>query len=89
LTRTSIEVEVSSDADPLRSLAGIQNMLIHGQRIRFEVDTDRPNDVLTALAAVGVRGLTSQPPTLEELFLRHYQDDLVAAGNHIRTGAGA
>jgi ABC-2 type transport system ATP-binding protein len=27
-----------------------------------------------------VRTLTSQPPTLEELFLRHYEDDL-PAGN--------
>ena len=25
---------------------------------------------------MGVRSLTSQPPTLEELFLRHYGDDL-------------
>jgi ABC-2 type transport system ATP-binding protein len=25
---------------------------------------------------VGVRSLTSQPPTLEELFLRHYGDEI-------------
>ena len=28
------------------------------------------------LTVLGVRSLVSQPPTLEALFLRHYQDDL-------------
>jgi ABC-2 type transport system ATP-binding protein len=32
--------------------------------------------VLRRLTDVGVRSLTSQPPTLEELFLRHYETDL-------------
>ena len=31
--------------------------------------------MLAELTAVGVRTLTSQPPTLEELFLRHYEDE--------------
>jgi ABC-2 type transport system ATP-binding protein len=40
------------------------------------VDTDQLNTVLRQLTSLGVRSLVSQPPTLEELFLRHYQDDL-------------
>jgi ABC-2 type transport system ATP-binding protein len=28
------------------------------------------------LAGAGIRSLTSQPPTLEELFLRHYGDEI-------------
>jgi len=32
--------------------------------------------VLRSLTDSGVRSLTSTPPTLEELFLRHYQDDV-------------
>ncbi len=32
----------------------------------------RSTRLLRALTAVGVRSLSSQPPTLEELFLRHY-----------------
>jgi ABC-2 type transport system ATP-binding protein len=31
--------------------------------------------VLRSLTGSGVRSLASTPPTLEELFLRHYQDD--------------
>jgi ABC-2 type transport system ATP-binding protein len=37
------------------------------------VDTANLDEVLKHLSAAGVRSLTSQPPTLEELFLRHYQ----------------
>jgi ABC-2 type transport system ATP-binding protein len=40
--------------------------------VRCEVDTARLDEVLRHLTAAGVRSLTSQPPTLEELFLRHY-----------------
>lgn len=53
-----------------------------GHRVRFQVDTDKLGAVLTSLAGAGIRSLTSTPPTLEELFLRHYQDD-------VRDGAGA
>jgi ABC-2 type transport system ATP-binding protein len=34
------------------------------------------DEVVRALAPLGVRSLISHPPTLEELFLRHYQDEL-------------
>jgi len=40
------------------------------------MDTARLDVALAALVSVGVRSLTSQPPTLEELFLRHYGDQL-------------
>ena len=43
--------------------------------MRFEVDTDAARRGAAALAALGVRTLASQPPTLEELFLRLYEAD--------------
>jgi ABC-2 type transport system ATP-binding protein len=46
------------------------------------VDTDRLDAVLRQLTAVGVRSLISQPPTLEELFLRHYRDELDVGRHH-------
>ncbi|MEV0121158.1 ABC transporter ATP-binding protein [Streptomyces sp. NPDC050703] len=51
-----------------------------GHRVKFQVDTDKLGAVLTSLAASGIRSLTSTPPTLEELFLRHYQDDVRGGG---------
>jgi len=40
--------------------------------VRCEVDSDKLDEVLRHLADAGVLSLVSQPPTLEELFLRHY-----------------
>jgi len=79
LTRTSISAEL---ADPppadLGRLPGVHHLSVQGNRVHCEVDTDRLDEVLRQLLAAGVRSLTSQPPTLEELFLRHYADELPA-----------
>ncbi|RKS71897.1 ABC-2 type transport system ATP-binding protein [Actinomadura pelletieri DSM 43383] len=75
LTRTSIHAELAAPPDGL-PLPGAHDVRIDGTTIRFEVDTPRLDEVLKRLTEVGVRSLTSRPPTLEELFLRHYQDEL-------------
>ena len=72
LTRTSIDAELSRPADGIGALPGVHGFTEEGGRVRFQVDSDRLDAVLAALAGAGVRSLTSQPPTLEELFLRHY-----------------
>jgi ABC-2 type transport system ATP-binding protein len=45
-------------------------------RIRFTADSDRLAPVLAALAQLDAKSLTVAPPSLEELFLRHYGDEL-------------
>ncbi len=79
LTRTSIHAELAGSPNGLGSLAGVHDLVIEGERVRFQVDNAELDTVLRALTTVGVRGLTSQPPTLEELFLRHYQKEEVPA----------
>jgi ABC-2 type transport system ATP-binding protein len=71
LTRTSIEAELERTPD-LDGVAGLHALDVNGSRIRAEVDTARLQDVLARLTAAGVKSLVSRPPTLEELFLRHY-----------------
>ena len=46
--------------------------------------------VVRRLAPLGVRSLTSTPPTLEEMFLRHYGDDETSGGDggRVMTGVG-
>ena len=78
-TRTSIIAELTGSAHGLAELAGVHALEIRGNRLRADVDTERLNDVLRELTSVGVRSLTSHPPTLEELFLRHYANDLPTA----------
>ncbi|HEY1573194.1 MAG TPA: ABC transporter ATP-binding protein [Pseudonocardiaceae bacterium] len=75
LTRTSIEAELAGPPDGLADLPGVHDVRIDGDRVRCEVDTDRLGPVLSALASAGVRSLVSRPPTLEELFLRHYRQE--------------
>jgi ABC-2 type transport system ATP-binding protein len=83
LTRTSIMADLAGPPDGLRTLAGVHDLRLDGTRVRCEVDTDQLDAALRQLTSVGVRSLVSQPPTLEELFLRHYQDDLTRHGNHV------
>jgi len=80
LTRTSIVVNLNGPAAGLEQLPGVHDLQRHNGTVRFDVDTAELDAVLRQLAAVGVRTLTSQPPTLEELFLRHYDRGKQTAG---------
>jgi ABC-2 type transport system ATP-binding protein len=72
LTRTSVTAEL----DTVPDLTDVHNLEVSGNRVSFEVETARLGDVLARLATAGVRSLISRPPTLEELFLRHYRDEI-------------
>jgi ABC-2 type transport system ATP-binding protein len=74
LTSTSVTAELAAPPDGLRGLAGVHDLQVDGTRVRLQVDPAGLDGVLRQLTSVGVRSLTSQPPTLEELFLRHYDD---------------
>ncbi|MBW8751630.1 MAG: ABC transporter ATP-binding protein [Propionibacteriales bacterium] len=87
LTRTSIHAELASPATGLDGLPGIHGLVAEGTRVDFEVDTDSLSDVLAKLTSIGVLTLTSQPPTLEELFLRHYGDEVVAESADVQEAA--
>jgi ABC-2 type transport system ATP-binding protein len=83
LTRTSISAELAGQPNGLTTLPGVHDLKVDGTKVRFDVDTKDLDQVLRQLTQVGVRSLTSQPPTLEELFLRHYADDLAKeTGRH-------
>jgi ABC-2 type transport system ATP-binding protein len=75
LTRTNIQAELAGPPDGLATLAGVHDLRTEGDRVVFDVDTDALDPALRTLVKVGVRTLVSQPPTLEELFLRQYQGD--------------
>ena len=75
LTRTSVSAELAGAPNGLAHLPGVHDLDVQGRRVRLQVDTDKLDAVLRSLTESGVRSLTSTPPTLEELFLRHYADD--------------
>jgi ABC-2 type transport system ATP-binding protein len=72
LTRTHIEAELAGSPNGLATMPGVHELRTDGARVVFDVDTDALDPALRTLVKLGVRSLTSQPPTLEELFLRQY-----------------
>jgi ABC-2 type transport system ATP-binding protein len=76
LTRTAISVETERPVTGLDDRPGVHNVVVDGVRARFDVDTAQLDGAIKHLSGFGIRTLTSQPPTLEELFLRHYGDEI-------------
>ena len=66
--------ELERPAPDLAGLPGVHDLVAEGERVQFEVDTAQIDAALGVLVQAGVRTLTAQPPTLEDLFLRHYGD---------------
>ncbi len=80
LTRSSVQAHVTGPADGLEALPGVHAVHRHDDAVSFDVDgADLPR-AIEFLSANGLRSLVCQPPTLEQLFLRHYGDDLAALG---------
>ena len=80
LTRTTVSAEVEREPAGLANLDGVHNLVGRtsapgSHHVDFEVDSDDIGEVLSLLAGLGVRSLISQPPTLEQLFMRHYREE--------------
>lgn len=73
LTRTNLLVETREPVTTLNELQGIHNLEEDGNTLRFQVDTEKLDAVIRHLSGFGVVKLESAPPTLEDLFMRHYE----------------
>ncbi|MBA9001638.1 ABC transporter ATP-binding protein [Thermomonospora cellulosilytica] len=87
LTRTTITVETARPLTGLDSLPGVHGLHVDGVHARFEVDPEHLGPVHRHLAELEIRNLTSTPPTLEELFMRHYGDVPAQADGQAQDGA--
>ena len=79
LTRDFIDAVLASPVS-LGDLPGVHDLVTDGLRVRCEVDHAALDAVLGRLHQAGVRSLTCRPPTLEELFLRHYSTERNVVG---------
>jgi ABC-2 type transport system ATP-binding protein len=77
LARTTIVADLLRPPTGLADLTGIHDLVLDDTRAHFDVDNEHLDAVLRHLTTFGVRSLTSQPPTLEQLFLRHYEGERV------------
>ena len=87
LTRTSISAETVHPVAGLAGLPGVHHLHTGDGRVHFDVDNDHLDGAIRYLTDAGLRSLASAPPTLEELFLRQYGDELAAAGDTDLAGA--
>lgn len=74
LSRTAVTAEVSQAPESFVAQPGMHDLIVDGSTARFAVDNDKLSEVLIKLGTAGVSGISAQPPTLEELFMRHYSD---------------
>lgn len=72
LHRTSIQADLMRDPGDLTRIPGVADVHYTGTVLHAQVDSASLGELIAVLGAAGVRSLTSRPPTLEELFLRHY-----------------
>ncbi len=72
LSRTSIKAEMIGDPGDLTRIKGVEDVSVDGNTVRAQVDSESLGELIRVLGDAGVRSLISAPPTLEELFLRHY-----------------
>lgn len=90
LTRTEVSfVEDGVTEASLDRIPSVHDVVVADGRVRFTADSDQLTAVLPVLAELRVQGLTIAPPSLEELFLRHYGDDITGSTAETATGRAA
>ena len=80
LTRSSVEATLARPLAPSEAerWPGVHSARQDHDRVVLSVDTSAVGDVVGRLGTHGIEALTCQPPTLEELFLSQYRDELTA-----------
>ncbi|PEO46575.1 ABC transporter ATP-binding protein [Bacillus sp. AFS026049] len=73
LTRTSLLVETKQPIPALGNVNGIRDIVMKDQALSFQVDTDELDNVMKYISQFGIVKLESAPPTLEDLFMSHYE----------------
>lgn len=89
MTRTTLMVDTDQPVDGLAALAGVHDLHIADGRAELQVDGDHIDEVVRALAPLGVRSLVAHPPTLEQLLIRYYGAAPGGGGSGGGSGGGA
>jgi len=74
LTRTSVTVTTQKPVEGLEKISGVHDVRLTEAELKFAVDTKNINDALAHLTTFGITKIESTPPTLEELFMSHYEN---------------
>lgn len=75
LTRTSMMIQTREPIEALNEVKGVHDIEKRNNTIYFQVDGEELDNVIKYISPFGIIKLESAPPTLEDLFLRHYKGD--------------
>lgn len=73
LTRTTINLTTNDNLEDLSKIPGVHDIEHNKNQYRFSVDKDSINTVISVLSRIDVLSFTAEPPSLEDLFMRHYE----------------
>lgn len=73
LTRSTISLETEGDVTKMASVNGVLDFSQNENQATFSADNQYLNDILREASKLGVKKFESAPPTLEDLFMRHYE----------------
>lgn len=75
LTRTRVRVETAKPIENLTEITGVYEVEEFPGGAAFQVEGDRLGEVIKYISNYDIISLESAPPTLEELFMHHYQGE--------------
>ncbi|MFD1037749.1 ATP-binding cassette domain-containing protein [Virgibacillus byunsanensis] len=84
LTRTNLFVETKEQISSLTEWKGVHHIEEKDKGMSFQVDSEEMDNVMKYITQYGIVKLESAPPKLEDLFMRHYEDE----DKTVETGAG-
>jgi len=73
LTRLNLVVETKQPMITLHEIKGVHDIEQKDQSLSFQVDSEELDNVMKYVSQFGIMKLESSPPTLEDLFMRHYE----------------
>ena len=76
LSRTTVTAQTKEPIPRLSEHPGVHNFHQEEDQVRFDADAGHLPEIMREVAAHEVRSLIAAPPTLEQLLLRHYGDEL-------------
>ena len=74
LTRVTMRVETEKPIEGLDTIEGVHNITEYLGGLTFMVDSEKVGKVVETVTKFGIKKFESMPPSLEDVFMLHYQD---------------
>lgn len=73
LTHTTVTLETEGDVSKMIDVKGVHDFVQRDDQAIFSAEHQYINDILVEATKLGVKRFEAAPPTLEDLFMRHYE----------------